>query len=77
MFICCKIMKYFYIELKYNLIATHKNDPDKEFNFLNNSKLYIKVYGVVPSNVCMYVFFNMTKNRSNCALILLYSLFNI
>ena len=65
MFVCCKIMKYFYFKLKYNLIATNKNNPDENFHSLNNSKLYINVYGIVPSNVCMYICFNMTKRCQN------------
>ena len=51
MFVCCKLMKYFYIKYKFNLIAINKNNQDKHFNSLNNSKLAIKFYDIVPLNV--------------------------
>ena len=37
-FFCCEIMKYLYIKFKYNLTTTNKNNENKKFNSLNNSK---------------------------------------
>ena len=56
-----KIMKYFYIKCKYNLITTNKYNQNKKFNTLNYSKLAIKLYAIVSINVR----FNLKKIDQN------------
>ena len=56
----CKIMKYFYMKLTYNLIATNTINQNKNFNSLKHSWLSIKLYAIVFCVVC----YDMTQSRS-------------